>query len=241
MEKYRLTEKQKKYLSIKYKLDFILGVVAGIILLPVMLLIALAIKLDSPGPVLFKQKRVGQNKTIFSIWKFRTMQIDAPKDVPTHLLKNPEHHITKVGKFLRRTSLDELPQIYQLVLDGRPISICGPRPALWNQSDLIMEREKFGANDIKPGITGWAQINGRDELEIIDKARLDGEYIKSIGFWMDVKCFFGTIISVLRHDGIVEGGTGKLKNSKKDIENSEIQETQKGNAVGCMKMKKQLR
>ena len=171
--------------------------------------LSIAIKLDSPGPVLFKQKRVGLNKSHFYILKFRTMRTDTPKDMPTHLLSNPEQYITRVGKFLRKTSLDELPQLFN-ILKG-DMAIIGPRPALWNQYDLIAERDKYGANDIRPGLTGWAQINGRDELEIDVKARLDGEYVQNLSFAFDVRCFLGTIAAVLRHDGVVEGGTGSLK------------------------------
>lgn len=191
-----------------------------IILSPVFLILIVAIKLDSKGPVLFKQKRVGIRKTHFHILKFRTMRIDTPKDTPTHLLQNPEQYITKVGKFLRKTSLDELPQIIN-ILKG-DMAIVGPRPALWNQYDLIAERDKYGANDVLPGLTGWAQINGRDELPIDVKAKLDGDYVMRLqkggfsGFAMDCKCFFGTILSVLKHDGVVEGGTGALEKEKKD-------------------------
>ena len=174
-----------------------------------LILLCIAIKLDSPGPVLFKQKRVGQGKRHFYILKFRTMRIDTPKDMPTHLLANPDQYITRVGRFLRKTSLDELPQLFN-ILKG-DMAIIGPRPALWNQFDLIAERDKYGANDIRPGLTGWAQINGRDELEIDVKARLDGEYVQRLSFVFDVKCFLGTIIAVLRSDGVVEGGTGAKK------------------------------
>lgn len=194
------------YLFIKRLVDFILSLVGLLILSPVFLILFLAIKLDTPGPIFFKQKRVGVNKSHFYILKFRTMRIDTPKDTPTHLLTNPDQWITKVGKFLRATSLDELPQIIN-ILKG-DMSIIGPRPALWNQFDLIAERDKYGANDVPVGLTGWAQINGRDELEIDVKARLDGEYADKIGFLMDVRCFFGTIFSVLRSDGVLEGGTG---------------------------------
>ena len=173
-----------------------------------------AIKLDSKGPVLFRQKRVGINKTYFNILKFRTMKIDTPKDMPTHLLKDPQQYITKVGGFLRKTSLDELPQIIN-ILKG-DMAIVGPRPALWNQYDLIEERDKYGANDILPGLTGWAQINGRDELPIAVKARLDGEYVKHMGFLMDVRCILGTVISVVRQEGIVEGGTGELERQNEE-------------------------
>lgn len=181
-----------------------------IILSPVFLLIALAIKLDSKGPILFKQKRVGKNKALFNIYKFRTMKIDTPSDAPTHLLKNPDFFITRVGKILRKTSLDELPQLIN-ILKGE-MSVIGPRPALWNQYDLVIERDKYLANDIYPGLTGWAQINGRDELPIRKKAALDGAYTSNISFLFDVKCFIGTIISVVKNDGVVEGGTGSLKN-----------------------------
>ena len=196
------------YAVIKRGIDIILSALGLIILSPVFLILILAIKLDSKGPVLFRQKRVGIHKSHLNILKFRTMRIDTPKDMPTHLLKNPEQYITKVGKFLRKTSLDELPQILN-ILKG-DMSIVGPRPALWNQYDLIAERDKYKANDIRPGLTGWAQINGRDELEIPVKAALDGEYVRRMGFLMDVRCFFGTFISVLRGDGVVEGGTGAL-------------------------------
>ena len=174
-----------------------------------LILLSIAIKLDSPGPVLFRQKRVGLGKSHFHILKFRTMRIDTPKDMPTHLLSNPEQYITRVGKFLRKTSLDELPQLFN-ILKG-DMAIIGPRPALWNQFDLIAERDKYGANDIRPGLTGWAQINGRDELEINVKAKLDGEYVERLSFLFDVKCFLGTITAVLRSDGVVEGGTGAKK------------------------------
>ena len=172
-------------------------------------LLSIAVKLDSPGPVLFKQKRVGRGKSHFYILKFRTMRIDTPKDMPTHLLSNPEQYITPVGRFLRKTSLDELPQLFN-ILSG-DMAIVGPRPALWNQFDLIAERDKYGANDIRPGLTGWAQINGRDELQIEEKARLDGEYVQKLSFAFDVKCFLGTIKAVLNRDGVVEGGTGALR------------------------------
>ncbi len=197
------------YLYIKRGIDFILSLIGLVVLSPVFLVLILAIKLDSKGPVLFKQKRVGIHKSHFNILKFRTMRIDTPKDMPTHLLQNPEQYITKVGKFLRKTSLDELPQIVN-ILKG-DMSIVGPRPALWNQYDLLAERDKYGANDIRPGLTGWAQINGRDELEIPVKARFDGEYVERMGFCMDCRCFFGTFLSVLRGDGVVEGGTGSMK------------------------------
>ena len=201
------------YKHIKRILDFTLSLLGMLMLSPFFLILIIGIKLDSKGPVLFKQKRVGIHESHFNILKFRTMRIDTPKDTPTHLLKNPEQYITTMGKFLRKTSLDELPQIIN-ILKGE-MSIVGPRPALWNQYDLIAERNLYGANNIRPGLTGWAQINGRDELEIPIKAKLDGEYVEKIGFLMDMRCFFGTFLSVLRSDGVVEGGTGKLKEEPK--------------------------
>jgi O-antigen biosynthesis protein WbqP len=194
------------YLKLKRLIDIVLSSLGLIILSPVFLVIIISIKIGSKGPVLFKQKRVRIHKSHFYVLKFRTMRIDAPNDTPTHLLENPDQWITKVGKFLRKTSLDELPQIIN-IFKGE-MSIIGPRPALWNQYDLIEERDKYGANDVPVGLTGWAQINGRDELEIDVKARLDGEYAEKIGFMMDVRCFFGTIFIVLRSDGVVEGGAG---------------------------------
>jgi len=196
------------YLKIKRLIDIFLSAIGLIVLSPIFLILIIAIKVESKGPVLFKQKRVGINKTHFNILKFRTMRIETPKDMPTHLLANPEQYITKVGKILRKTSLDELPQILNILVGQ--MSIIGPRPALWNQYDLIAERDKYGANGIPPGLTGWAQINGRDELPIGTKAKLDGEYVEKISFGMDVKCFIGTIISVIKSDGVVEGGTGKV-------------------------------
>ena len=174
-----------------------------------LVLLSIAIKLDSPGPVLFKQKRIGCGKSHFYILKFRTMRTDTPKDMPTHLLADPQQYITRVGRFLRRTSLDELPQLFNILLGH--MAIIGPRPALWNQFDLIAERDKYGANDVRPGLTGWAQINGRDELEIDVKARYDGEYVQKLSFAFDVKCFLATIKAVLNRDGVVEGGTGAVK------------------------------
>ena len=199
---------------LKRVIDFFLSLIGAIVLLPIFLIISLAIIIDDPGPVFFKQKRVGKNKKFFMLHKFRSMKVKTPKDVPTHMLENPEQYITKVGKFLRRTSLDELPQIFD-ILRGK-MSIIGPRPALYNQDDLVAERDKYGANDVKPGLTGWAQINGRDELEIPVKAKLDGEYVKKMGFIFDLRCFFGTIFSVLRADGVVEGGTGELNKSNQE-------------------------
>ena len=190
----------------KRLLDILLSGVGILVLSPVYLLLALAIKIDDPGPVFFRQKRVGIHKTHFQILKFRTMKMETPGETPTHLLENPEQYITRVGRVLRKFSLDELPQIFQ-IFTGK-MSVIGPRPALWNQFDLIAERDKYGANDVRPGLTGWAQINGRDELPIDVKARYDGEYVQNISFRFDCKCFFGTILSVVRHDGVVEGGTG---------------------------------
>ena len=198
---------------LKRVIDFILSLIGLIVLSPVFIILCVWIKLDSKGPIFFRQKRVGKNKKHFNILKFRTMYIDTPKDMPTHMLSNPDQYITKAGKFLRKTSLDELPQIIN-ILKGE-MAIIGPRPALWNQDDLIAERDKYGANDIKPGLTGWAQINGRDELEIDVKAALDGEYVRRMSFPFDVKCFFGTITSVLKHEGVVEGGTGELHKEDK--------------------------
>lgn len=197
------------YVVMKRGIDLVLSCVGLIILLPIFIILVLAIKLDSPGPVIFKQKRVGIHKSHFYIWKFRTMYIDTPKDMPTHMLQNPEQYITRMGKFLRKTSLDELPQIFNIIKGD--MAIVGPRPALWNQYDLLEERDKYGANDVRPGLTGWAQINGRDELEIPVKAKLDGEYVQKMGPMMDLKCFFGTFVSVLKADGVVEGGTGSTK------------------------------
>lgn len=206
------------YIKIKRLLDILLSLTGLIMFFPVFVIIIIAIKFDTPGPVFFKQKRVGINKSHFNILKFRTMRIDTPKDTPTHLLENPDRWITRMGKFLRRTSLDELPQIIN-ILRGE-MSIIGPRPALWNQYDLIEERDKYGANNVPPGLTGWAQINGRDELSIETKARLDGEYVENMSLLFDMKCFLGTIISVLKRDGIVEGGTGSLMNNNSYSKNS---------------------
>lgn len=198
---------------IKRILDIILSL-AGIVVLALPLaIISIVIKLDSPGPVFFRQKRFGVHKSFFEILKFRTMRTDTPKDMPTHLLSDPEKWITKSGAFLRRTSLDELPQLFNILVGH--MSVIGPRPALWNQEDLIEERDKYGANDVVPGLTGWAQINGRDELPIEVKARLDGEYAEKISFGFDVKCFIGTVKSVLKHEGFVEGGTGQIEREKK--------------------------
>lgn len=193
----------------KRALDVALSAAGLLVLSPVYLALTAAIKLDSPGPVFFRQKRVGRGKTYFEILKFRTMRIDTPHDMPTHMLQNPDQWITRVGHFLRKTSLDELPQIFNILVGQ--MSIIGPRPALWNQYDLLAERDRYGANDIRPGLTGWAQINGRDELPIEVKARYDGEYLQRMSFGFDLRCFFGTIFSVLRSDGVVEGGTGTLE------------------------------
>ncbi len=196
------------YHIIKRTVDILLSLLGMIVLSWFYLILIIAIKIDSPGPVLFKQKRVGQNKKLFKILKFRTMRIETPKDTPTHLLKNPELYITKLGRFLRKTSLDEIPQIWNIFVGQ--MSIIGPRPALWNQDDLIAERDQYGVNQLVPGMTGWAQINGRDELPIEVKARFDGEYAAKFGFVMDLKCFFGTFVNVVKRKGVVEGGTGSL-------------------------------
>lgn len=196
------------YLVVKRVIDFLFSALMLFVLAPLFLVIALAIKLDSPGPVFFKQKRVGLHKTHFDILKFRTMRIDTPRDTPTHMLSDPDRWITSVGRFLRKTSLDELPQVFNIL--AGTMSIVGPRPALWNQYDLIAERDKYGANDIRPGLTGWAQINGRDELPICEKAKLDGEYVRNLSLGRDLRCFFGTFAAVLRSDGVLEGGTGNL-------------------------------
>lgn len=200
---------------IKRIIDFVLSLAGIIVLIPVWIILAVAIKIDDPGPVLFKQKRIARDKKdgtvkYFYILKYRSMKTSTPKDMPTHLLKNPEQYITRVGGFLRKTSLDELPQIFNIFLGQ--MAIIGPRPALYNQTDLYEERAKYGANKVRPGLTGWAQINGRDELLIEDKARLDGEYVSRMSLLMDLKCFFGTFLSVLRQDGVVEGGTGGINN-----------------------------
>ncbi len=199
---------------LKRGIDFLLSLLGIIILSPVFLILCIAIKLDSKGPIIFQQKRLGKDKTHFNIYKFRTMRTDTPKEMPTHLLENPDYFITKVGKFLRKTSLDELPQLFN-ILKGN-MAVIGPRPALWNQYDLIEERDKYQANDIRPGLTGLAQISGRDELEIDLKAKLDGKYTANITPLMDLKCFFGTIIAVFKHDGVIEGGTGTLNNKGDD-------------------------
>lgn len=194
--------------GVKRILDFFMSLCGIIVLSPLLIILSIWIKVDSKGPVLFKQKRIGKDKTYFSIYKFRTMYVDTPHDMPTHLLDDPAAFITKAGHFLRKTSLDELPQLFNILLGQ--MAVIGPRPALWNQDDLIALRDQYHANDVRPGLTGWAQIHGRDELEITTKAKLDGYYVDHLGFLLDVKCFFGTITSVLKHEGVVEGGTGSL-------------------------------
>lgn len=203
---------------VKRAIDIVLSFGGLVLLSPVYTAIAIAIKIDDPGPVLFTQKRVGQNKEFFKIHKFRSMKMSTPHDVPTHMLGDPDQYITRVGKFLRKHSLDELPQIWDIFIGN--MSVIGPRPALWNQDVLIAEREKYNANDVKPGLTGWAQINGRDELEIPVKAKLDGEYVEKLGIWMDIKCFLGTIGSVLNSDGVVEGGTGEMNKAGMETDRS---------------------
>ena len=207
---------------IKRLIDILLSAIGILLLSWLYLLLMLAVVIDDPGPVFFKQKRIGIHKTHFNLYKFRSMKMSTPHDTPTHLLDNPDQYITRVGRALRKTSLDELPQFGQ-ILTGK-MSIIGPRPALWNQDDLIAERDKYGANDIKPGLTGWAQINGRDELEIFVKAKLDGDYAAVLhegglrAFLFDCRCFLGTIFSVARGDGVVEGGTGEIKKHEGESE-----------------------
>ena len=197
---------------IKRMLDIILSFGGLVALSPVYLLLIVAIYIDDPGPIFFKQKRVGKNKQYFQLHKFRSMKMSAPHDVPTHMLDNPEQYITKVGKFMRAHSLDELPQIWDIFIGN--MSVIGPRPALWNQDLLTTERDKYNANDVKPGLTGWAQINGRDELEIPDKAKLDGEYVKRLSFSFDMKCFFGSVHVFKEDETIIEGGTGEMKKDR---------------------------
>ena len=198
---------------VKRLIDIVLSGIGIVVLTPLWLILAIAIKVDDPGPVFFRQKRIAKDKngekSFFQIIKYRSMKMCTPRDTPTHLLENPEQYITKVGGFLRKTSLDELPQIFNIFMGQ--MSVIGPRPALWNQDDLYEERAKYGANDVVPGLTGWAQINGRDELEIDVKAKLDGEYVQKMSFLFDCKCFLGTVFSVLRSEGVVEGGTGEMK------------------------------
>lgn len=203
------------YRFFKRLIDLILAFIGLVVLSPFLLVIIISIKCDSKGPVFFRQKRIGKNKKIFNIIKFRTMKIDSPKDKPTHLFENPELYITKVGSFLRKTSLDELPQLWNIIIGQ--MSIVGPRPALWNQYDLIEERDKYYANNIRPGLTGWAQINGRDELPISIKAKLDGEYVVNMSLFFDCKCFLATIKSIVKHEGVIEGGTGSLHIQQTDF------------------------
>ena len=201
---------------IKRFLDVSISFFIFLLLIPIFVIIIVAIEIDDPGPILFSQKRIGKNKKYFKLHKFRSMKMSTPHDVPTHMLDNPAQYITRVGGFMRKTSIDELPQLGDILIGN--MSIIGPRPALWNQDVLVAERDKYDANDVKPGLTGWAQINGRDELEIPEKARLDGEYVEKIGFLFDLKCFIGTIFSVAKSEGVVEGGTGEIhkKENKKD-------------------------
>lgn len=208
--------KRNAYFFFKRLLDIVLSFGALFILSPLFLVLIIAILIDDPGPVLFTQKRLGKNKRYFKLHKFRSMKMSTPHDVPTHMLENPEQYITKVGKFIRAHSLDELPQIWDIFIGN--MSIIGPRPGLWNQDLLTSERDKYQANDVKPGLTGWAQINGRDELEIPDKAKLDGEYIKKMSFGFDCKCFFGSLHVFRKDDSVVEGGTRELKKDKKENE-----------------------
>lgn len=200
---------------IKRFIDIVLSLLGLILASWLYLIIIAAVVIDDPGPVFFSQKRVGAGKRYFNIYKFRSMKMSTPRDMPTHLLENPEQYITRVGRFLRKTSLDEIPQLWNILRGD--MSIVGPRPALWNQYDLLEERDRYGANDIRPGLTGWAQINGRDELEIPVKARYDGEYVEKESFLFDCRCFFGTVLSVLREDGVVEGGTGELNKGKESV------------------------
>lgn len=202
--------------AIKRFIDIILSLIGIVVLAIPMAIFALIIRIEDPGPVIFRQKRVGLHKSYFNVLKFRSMKMSTPHDMPTHMLENPDQYILKCGRWMRKMSIDELPQLFNIFVGE--MSIIGPRPALWNQYDLIAERDKYGANDVKPGLTGWAQINGRDELEIEDKARLDGEYVEKMSFVFDCKCFFGTIKSVLRHNGVVEGGTGEMKREEQERE-----------------------
>lgn len=210
-QEFCLTRKQKRYLRGKRVADILFSGVALLLFLPFALLIAVIIKCDSPGPVFFKQRRVGKDKSYFEIWKFRSMYADTRKNVPTHLLEDPEKYITRVGRILRKTSLDEVPQLLNIFKGD--MSFVGPRPALWNQYDLIEERDKYGVHGVLPGLTGWAQINGRDTLEIAEKARLDGEYVKNIGLSMDLKCFLGTFGPVLKRKDVIEGLVWELKDT----------------------------
>ena len=209
--------KKKVYFFFKRMLDIILSFGALFVLSPLFIILMIAIIIDDPGPVFFTQKRLGKNKRYFKLHKFRSMKMSTPHDVPTHMLENPEQYITKVGKFIRAHSLDELPQIWDIFIGN--MSVVGPRPGLWNQDLLTSERDKYNANDVKPGLTGWAQINGRDELEIPEKARFDGEYVEKIGFGFDCKCFFGSVHVFRKDDSVVEGGTGELEKKKEQDSN----------------------
>jgi O-antigen biosynthesis protein WbqP len=200
--------------KIKRMIDFALSLIGVVILFPVFLIISLLIKLETPGSIFFRQRRIGKGKLTFLIYKFRSMRMDTPENVPTHQLVSSDTYLTKIGSFLRKTSLDELPQLFN-ILKGE-MSFIGPRPALWNQEDLIAKRDQYGVNEIRPGLTGLAQVSGRDELEIEEKARLDGEYVKCISFWLDCKIFMKTIFSVFKHDGVVEGGTSVLRERGKE-------------------------
>lgn len=205
----------------KRLIDIVLSGIGLIVLAIPMAIMAIVIKIEDTGPAIFKQKRVGIHKKYFNLYKFRSMKMDTPHDTPTHLLENPEQYILKTGAVARKYSIDELPQLFNIFRGD--MSIIGPRPALWNQDDLIAERDKYGANDVKPGLTGWAQINGRDELEIADKARLDGVYVERQSLLFDIKCFTGTIASVIKHEGVVEGGTGEMKKeAEKDTEKDTV-------------------
>lgn len=203
--RHYLTPKQHAYLWVKHSLDFLLALAAGLVLLLPMLLLSLLIWLEDRGPVFFTQTRIGHEQTPFTIYKFRTMRVDAPRDLPTHLFDNPRQYITRIGSFMRKFSLDELPQIWNILIGQ--MSFVGPRPALWNQFDLIDARERYGVHQVRPGLTGWAQINGRDELAIPVKAALDGEYIRGLSLRLDMKCFFGTFPILFTGRGIVEGRT----------------------------------
>lgn len=208
------------YRFFKRLIDIVLSLIGIAVLAVPMLIFALIIRIEDPGPAIFKQKRIGVHKKYFNVLKFRSMKTSTPHDVPTHMLKDPDQYILKCGRWMRKMSIDELPQLFNILAGD--MSIIGPRPALWNQDDLISERDKYGANDVKPGLTGWAQINGRDELEIPVKAKLDGEYVEKMSFGFDCKCFFGTIGAVLRRDGVVEGGTGEIKNGEEESEKREV-------------------
>lgn len=211
--RHELTGTQKCYLTIKYTLDFLVALCALLVLLIPMGILCAAIYLEDKGPVIFTQKRIGKDQKTFTLYKFRTMKMDTPHDTPTHLLADPEQYITKAGCLLRKFSLDELPQLLNILLGH--MSLVGPRPALWNQYDLMAEREKYGVHQLRPGLTGWAQINGRDELEIPVKAALDGEYLQKVSLAMDIRCMIGTVGAVVRADGVVEGGTGAKQEPQK--------------------------